>query len=288
MLQYKKLIETVLDNGCPKGDRTGTGTLSLFGTRMEFDLSDGFPLVTGKYVPFSMVVSELLWFLSGSQSVEDLRAIHYGNCFRFDKSKKTIWDEWKTDSESIGPMYGSIWRNWETPDRTVDQIAEVIQNLKTNPNSRRHVVSALNISLVPDESIKPQANVEAGKGALWPCHMFFQFYVDNENKLSCQIYQRSVAVFLGLPFNIASYALLTHLIAQVTRLKVGKLIWVGGDTHIYNNHFHQIQDYMEQKTFDLPRLVINPDIHNIDSFTMDDIELVDYQHGPRIKAPIAI
>ena len=277
MKQYLDLMRHVRDNGVFKGDRTGTGTTSVFGYQMRFDLSEGFPLVTTKKCHLRSIIHELLWFLKGNTNTSYLR-----------DNGVSIWDEWATDEGDLGPVYGHQWRNWPTPDgKTIDQISEVVQQLKTNPNSRRIIVSAWNVADLPDESISPQANVANNKMALAPCHAFFQFYVA-EGKLSCQLYQRSADIFLGVPFNIASYALFTMMLAQVCDLEAGDFIHTFGDAHLYSNHMQQVEEQLSRQTFPLPTMKINPDIKDIFAFTFDDFELVDYQCHPHIKAPVAI
>ena len=277
MKQYLDLMRHVRDNGVFKGDRTGTGTTSVFGYQMRFDLSVGFALVTTKKCHLRSIIHELLWFLKGNTNTSYLR-----------DNGVSIWDEWATDEGDLGPVYGHQWRNWPTPDgKTIDQISEVVQQLKTNPNSRRIIVSAWNVADLPDESISPQANVANNKMALAPCHAFFQFYVA-EGKLSCQLYQRSADIFLGVPFNIASYALFTMMLAQVCDLEAGDFIHTFGDAHLYSNHMQQVEEQLSRQTFPLPTMKINPDIKDIFAFTFDDFELVDYQCHPHIKAPVAI
>jgi thymidylate synthase len=275
--QYLDLMRHVRDNGVFKGDRTGTGTTSVFGYQMRFDLSEGFPLVTTKKCHLRSIIHELLWFLKGDTNTRYLR-----------DNGVTIWDEWATEEGDLGPVYGHQWRNWPAPDgSSIDQISEVVKQLKSNPNSRRIIISAWNVADLPDESISPQANVAKGKMALAPCHAFFQFYVA-EGKLSCQLYQRSADIFLGVPFNIASYALFTMMLAQVCDLEAGEFIHTLGDAHLYSNHMEQVEQQLSRETFPLPTMKINPDIKDIFAFTFDDFELVNYQCHPHIKAPVAI
>ena len=277
MRAYLDLMQHVLDNGTQKGDRTGTGTKSVFGYQMRFDLSKGFPLVTTKKCHLKSIIHELLWFLKGEINTGYLT-----------ENGVSIWNEWATEDGSLGPVYGYQWRNWPTPTGGhVDQISELIEQIKSKPNSRRLIVSAWNVSDLPDESISPQANVESGKMALAPCHAFFQFYVA-DGKLSCQLYQRSADIFLGVPFNIASYALLTMMIAQVCNLEAGDFVHTFGDAHLYSNHMEQVATQLAREPFALPTMKINPDIKNIFDFTFDDFELGDYECHPGIRAPIAI
>lgn len=263
MNTYLNLIEEIIATGVEKSDRTGTGTLSIFGPQMRFDLSEGFPLVTTKKIHTKSIVVELLWFLRGSTNVEELH--EYG---------VTIWDEWANPVGELGPIYGSQWRRWTTSDGSIDQIKEVINNIKSNPDSRRHIVSAWNVA-------------ELDNMALPPCHVMFQFYVVN-GKLSCQLYQRSADVFLGLPFNIATYALLTHMIAQVCGLKAGELIITLGDAHIYLNHLDQVQKQLSRTPLPLPTLELDPSVKYLDDFKFEHINFVNYTYHPAIKAPIAV
>jgi len=277
MKAYLDLMRHVRDNGTQKGDRTGTGTKSVFGYQMHFDLSQGFPMVTTKKVHLKSIIHELLWFLKGETNTRYLT-----------ENGVSIWNEWATDDGSLGPVYGYQWRNWPAPNgQSIDQIAELIEQIKSKPNSRRLIVSAWNASDLPDESVSPQANVANGKMALAPCHAFFQFYVA-DGKLSCQLYQRSADIFLGVPFNIASYALLTMMVAQVCDLEVGDFVHTFGDAHLYSNHMEQVETQLAREIYALPSMKINPDIKNIFDFTFEDFELVDYQCHPGIRAPIAI
>jgi len=277
MKVYLDLMRHVRDHGTPKGDRTGTGTRSVFGHQMRFDLAQGFPLLTTKKVHLKSIIHELLWFLQGDTNTAYLT----------DNGVK-IWNEWATENGSLGPVYGFQWRNWPTPDgKQVDQIAEVVAQIKSTPDSRRLIVSAWNVADLPDESMPPQANVANGKMALAPCHAFFQFYVA-DGKLSCQLYQRSADILLGVPFNIASYALLTMMMAQVCDLESGDFIHTFGDAHLYSNHAEQVETQLARQPFPLPTMKINPDVKNIFEFSYEDFELLDYQCHPGIRAPIAI
>ncbi|WLW66214.1 thymidylate synthase [Psychrobacter sp. van23A] len=277
---YLDLLKYVMTNGTEKGDRTGTGTLSYFGAQLRFDLADGFPLLTTKKVHFKSIVYELFWFLSGSTHVDYLQ-----------ENNVRIWNEWATADQTarfnrpagdLGPIYGHQWRNYGATKREdgsydndgVDQITEVIEQIKTNPNSRRLIVSGWN----------PK---EADQVALPPCHTLFQFFVA-DNKLSCQLYQRSADLFLGVPFNIASYALLTHMVAQVCGLEVGEFVWTGGDCHIYQNHREQVELQLTRSLYELPTLTLNPDIKDIFAFTFDDISVEGYESHPAIKAKVAV
>ncbi|MDQ6993897.1 MAG: thymidylate synthase [Mariprofundus sp.] len=277
MKTYLDLMRHVREQGVQKGDRTGTGTRSIFGYQMRFDLSAGFPMVTTKKLHLKSIIHELLWFLKGETHTQYLT----------DNGVK-IWNEWATADGSLGPVYGYQWRSWPTPSGdTIDQIAALIEQIKARPNSRRLIVSAWNVADLPDESISPQANVQQGKMALAPCHAFFQFYVA-DGKLSCQLYQRSADIFLGVPFNIASYALLTMMVAQVCELQVGDFVHTLGDAHLYANHGEQVETQLARSCYPLPSMKLNPDIKNIFDFSFEDFELHDYQSHPGIRAPIAI
>ena len=264
MKTYLNLLERVLNEGTERVDRTGTGTLSLFGAQMRYPLSNGFPAVTTKKLQFKSMVYELLWFLRGDTNVQWLQ----------DHGVK-IWNAWAKEDGSLGPVYGAQWRSWEGADGQVyDQIAAVIDQIKTNPSSRRLIVNAWNVGAI-------------GQMQLPPCHLLFQFYVA-DGRLSCQLYQRSADLFLGVPFNIASYALLTHMIAQVTDLDVGDFVHTIGDAHIYLNHREQVQLQLDRTPGPLPTLRLNPEIRSIDGFTYEDITLENYEHAPAIRAPIAV
>jgi thymidylate synthase len=277
MKQYLEFLADIRNNGVFKGDRTGTGTISLFGKQLRFDLTQGFPLVTTKKLHLRSIIHELLWFLQGDTNIRYLK-----------ENGVTIWDEWADENGDLGPVYGYQWRSWPAPDgRHIDQITEVIAQIRSNPNSRRLLVSAWNVADLPDERISPQANVKAGKQALAPCHTFFQFYVAH-GRLSCHLYMRSMDTFLGTPFNIASYALLTHMIAQQTDLEAGDLVISGGDQHIYSNHFEQVDLQLTREPFPLPRLVIKRKPNSIFDYRFEDFEIVGYESHPAIKAPIAI
>ncbi len=277
MKQYLDLMRHVRDHGTRKDDRTGTGTVSIFGYQMRFDLSAGFPLVTTKRVHLKSIIHELLWFLRGDTNIAYLK-----------EHGVTIWDEWATDDGKLGPIYGYQWRSWPAPNGGhIDQIAALIEQIRTRPNSRRLIVSAWNVADLPDESISPQANVARGRMALAPCHAFFQFYVVN-GRLSCQLYQRSADVFLGVPFNIASYALLTMMVAQVCDLAPGDFVHTFGDAHLYSNHMEQVETQLDRDPFPLPVMKLNPDVKDIFDFTFDDFELTGYESHPPIRAPIAV
>lgn len=274
MKQYHDLVRHVLSEGAQKGDRTGTGTISVFGYQMRFDLSKGFPMVTTKKLHLKSIVYELLWFLKGDTNIAYLN-----------ENGVKIWNEWANENGELGPVYGHQWRNWNSEE--IDQITELIETLKTNPNSRRMLVSAWNPSVLPDTSKSFSENVANGKVALPPCHAFFQFYV-SEGKLSCQLYQRSADIFLGVPFNIASYALLTMMIAQVCNLEPGDFIHTFGDAHIYNNHIEQLELQLSRNIRPLPKMVLNPEVKNIFDFTFDDFELQGYDPHPHIKGAVAV
>ncbi|MEA3405808.1 MAG: thymidylate synthase [Pseudomonadota bacterium] len=277
MKQYLELLNHIIESGTDKGDRTGTGTRSVFGYQMRFDLQEGFPLVTTKKLHLRSIVHELLWFLKGDTNIQYLK----DNGVR-------IWDEWATEDGDLGPLYGKQWVAWEKPNgETINQIAEVVETLKNNPNSRRMIVSAWNPADLPDESVSPQENVKQGRMALATCHAFFQFYVAN-GKLSCQLYQRSADTFLGVPFNIASYALLVHMIAQQTDLEVGDFVWTGGDVHLYNNTMEQAKTQLQREPFPLPKLVIKRKPESIFDYQFDDFEIVDYESHPHIKAKVSV
>ena len=264
MKQYLDLLQDISDCGVEKGDRTGTGTTSVFGRQLRFNLAMGFPLVTTKRMFLRGIIHELLWFLKGDTNIKYLvdNNVH-------------IWDEWADENGELGPVYGSQWRSWNAPNgETIDQITRVIHDIKTNPNSRRHIVSAWNVADVDNM-------------ALPPCHLMFQFYVA-DGKLSCQMYQRSADMFLGVPFNIASYALLTMMVAQVTGLKPGEFIHTFGDTHIYSNHWDQVKLQLMRRPYRLPKMVLNPMIDNIFDFKINDFDLQDYHSHGAIKAPIAV
>ena len=274
MKQYHDLLRHVLASGNQKGDRTGTGTISVFGHQMRFDLSEGFPMVTTKKLHLKSIVHELLWFLKGDTNVTYLQ-----------ENGVRIWNEWADDNGNLGPVYGYQWRNWNGED--IDQIKEVITSLKNNPNSRRMLVTAWNPSVLPDTSVSFSENVANGKAALPPCHAFFQFYVA-DGKLSCQLYQRSADIFLGVPFNIASYALFTLMMAQVCDLQPGEFIHTFGDAHIYNNHLEQVELQLSREPRPLPKMVLNPEVKDIFDFKFEDFTLEDYNPHPHIKGAVAV
>jgi len=271
------LMSRVRHHGVRKEDRTGTGTLSVFGHQMRFDLAAGFPLVTTKKLHLRSIIHELLWFLKGETNTAYLKA--HG---------VSIWDEWADASGDLGPVYGHQWRSWATPDGgTVDQLAQAVEQLRRNPDSRRILVSAWNCADLPDEGIPPQENVARGRMALAPCHALFQFYVA-EGRLSCQLYQRSADIFIGVPFNIASYALLTLMMAQVTGLAVGDFVHTLGDAHLYLNHLDQADEQLAREPRPLPTMVINPAVESLFDFVFEDFELQGYDPHPHIKAPVAV
>jgi thymidylate synthase len=264
MHQYHNLMQHVLSQGVKKSDRTGTGTLSVFGYQMRFNLADGFPMVTTKKLHLKSIIYELLWFLNGSTNNDWLK-----------ERGVSIWNEWAAPDGELGPIYGYQWRSWPAPNgQHIDQISEVVNSIKTNPDSRRLIVSAWNVADIP-------------RMALAPCHAFFQFYVA-DGKLSCQLYQRSADIFLGVPFNIASYALLTHMVAQQCDLEPGEFIWTGGDCHLYSNHLEQVELQLSRKPFPLPQLVIGRKPASLFDYAFEDFEIVGYECHPHIKAPVAI
>ena len=264
MQQYLDFMRHVKENGHVKTDRTGTGTLSVFGYQMRFDLQKGFPLVTTKKLHLKSIIHELIWFLAGSTNTKYLK-----------DNGVSIWDEWADENGNLGPVYGSQWRSWPLPDGGhVDQIAHLIEQIKTNPDSRRLIVSAWNVADIPHMKLPP-------------CHAFFQFYVAG-GKLSCQLYQRSADIFLGVPFNIASYALLTHMVAQQTGLEVGEFVWTGGDCHLYSNHLEQVDEQLKRAPFALPQLEIKRHPESIFDYRFEDFEILNYEFHPHIKAPVAV
>ena len=263
MKQYQDLLKHILDNGTEKTDRTGTGTISVFGHQMRFDLNEGFPLVTTKKIHLKSIIHELLWFIKGETNIQYLK----------DNGVK-IWDEWADENGDLGPVYGKQWRSWDSKNGEIDQLKEVLKQLKNSPDSRRIIVSAWNVG-------------ELSEMALMPCHAFFQFYVA-DNKLSCQLYQRSADVFLGVPFNIASYALLTMMIAQECGFELGDFVWTGGDTHIYSNHLEQVNLQLSRTPKALPVMKLNPDVKSVFDFKYEDFELENYDPYPLIKAPVAV
>ena len=274
MKQYLDLLQHIKEEGVKKEDRTGTGTISVFGYQMRFNLQEGFPLVTTKKLHLRSIIHELIWFINGETNIKYLK-----------ENGVTIWDEWADSNGNLGPIYGHQWRNWNSDG--IDQLQEVIYSLKNNPSSRRMIVTAWNPNIIPDSSKSFSDNVKNGKAALPPCHAFFQFYV-SDNKLSCQMYQRSADVFLGVPFNIASYALLTHMIAQVCEYDVGDFIHSFGDTHIYLNHLEQVDLQLTREPMKLPKLKLNPLVKKIEDFKYEDIEILDYNSHPSIKGKISV
>ena len=264
MRQYLDFMRHVQQHGTTKTDRTGTGTISVFAHQMRFDLSQGFPLLTTKKLHLKSIIHELIWFLAGSTNIRYLK-----------ENGVSIWDDWADENGDLGPVYGSQWRSWPLPDGGhIDQIAQVVEQIKVNPDSRRLIVSAWNVADIPNMKLPP-------------CHALFQFYVAN-GKLSCQLYQRSADIFLGVPFNIASYALLTHMVAQQTGLEVGEFIWTGGDCHLYSNHLDQVEEQLSRSTFALPELLIKRKPASIFEYKFEDFEIVNYQFHPHIKAPVAV
>lgn len=283
MKQYHDLLTHVLENGSEKQDRTGTGTKSVFGYQMRFDLSEGFPMVTTKKLHLKSIIYELLWFLKGDTNVKYLQ-----------ENGVRIWNEWADEKGDLGPVYGHQWRNWNSEE--IDQISEIVHTLKNNPDSRRMLVSAWNPSVLPDTSKPFSENVANGKAALPPCHAFFQFYVsapaknggDETRKLSCQLYQRSADIFLGVPFNIASYALLTIMMAQVCGYRPGDFVHTFGDAHIYSNHYEQVKLQLSREPRPLPKMLLNPTVKDIFGFNFEDFTLVDYNPYPHIKGEVAV
>lgn len=263
MKQYQDLLKHILENGTEKTDRTGTGTISVFGHQMRFNLNEGFPLVTTKKIHLKSVIHELLWFIKGETNIQYLK-----------ENGVKIWDEWANESGDLGPVYGKQWRSWDSKNGEIDQLKEVLKQLKSSPDSRRIIVSAWNVG-------------ELSEMALMPCHAFFQFYVA-DNKLSCQLYQRSADVFLGVPFNIASYALLTMMIAQECGLGLGDFVWTGGDTHIYSNHLEQVNLQLSRTPKPLPIMKLNPEVKSVFDFKYEDFTLENYDPYPLIKAPVAV
>lgn len=277
MKQYLDLMRHVLEQGHRKTDRTGTGTISVFGYQMRFNLAEGFPLVTTKKCHLKSIIHELLWFLQGDTNIGYLKA-----------NGVSIWDGWATDDGELGPVYGAQWRSWQGADgQVIDQISQLISDIKRTPDSRRLIVSAWNPALLPDTQFSPRENAAQGKQALPPCHTLFQFYV-NDGKLSCQLYQRSADIFLGVPFNIASYALLTLMVAQVCDLAPGDFIHTFGDAHLYLNHLEQVELQLSRTPYPMPQMKLNPAVKDIFAFSFADFELKGYQAHPHIKAPVAI
>lgn len=277
MKEYLDLLRHVKDHGTFKADRTGTGTYSVFGYQMRFDLSEGFPLVTTKKCHLRSIIHELLWFLKGDTNIGYLQ-----------ENGVRIWNEWATDEGDLGPVYGKQWRSWEGANgEVVDQIQWLLNEIKTNPDSRRMVISAWNPSVLPDVAYSPKENATMGRQALPPCHCLFQFYVLN-GKLSCQLYQRSADIFLGVPFNIASYALLTMMIAQVCDLEPGDFVHTFGDAHLYSNHIEQTEEQLSRTPYKRPQMKLNPAVRDLFEFTGDDFELVNYEAHPHIKAAVSV
>ncbi|MBE0367354.1 thymidylate synthase [Pseudoalteromonas aurantia] len=277
MKQYLELMRHVKEQGTKKEDRTGTGTVSVFGYQMRFNLQEGFPLVTTKKCHMRSIIHELLWFLKGETNIAYLK-----------ENGVSIWDGWATNDGELGPVYGKQWRSWSGPNgEVVDQIQDIIEQIQNNPDSRRLIVSAWNPALLPDTNYSPKENAQMGKQALPPCHTLFQFYV-LDGKLSCQLYQRSADIFLGVPFNIASYALLTMMIAQVCDLQPGDFIHTFGDAHLYSNHIEQVNEQLSRVPYEKPTMKINTEVKDIFAFKYEDFELENYQAHPHIKAPVAI
>lgn len=274
MQNYLDLLRQIQETGVEKGDRTGTGTKSIFGHQMRFDLSKGFPMVTTKKLHLKSIVYELLWFIKGDTNIKYLN-----------ENGVKIWDAWANENGDLGPVYGAQWRNWNSEG--IDQLSEVIEQIKTNPNSRRLIVSAWNPSVMPDTTVSFEENIANNKAALPPCHAFFQFYV-SDGKLSCQLYQRSADVFLGVPFNIGSYALLTMMVAQVCDLEAGEFIHSFGDVHMYNNHKEQIELQLTREPKPLPIMKLNPEVKSIFDFDFEDFELVNYEFHPHIKGAVSV
>lgn len=275
MKQYLDLLQRILDEGVQKGDRTGTGTISVFGHQMRFNLSEGFPLVTTKKVHLKSIIYELLWMINGDTNIRYLN-----------NNKVSIWDEWANEDGDLGPVYGAQWRNWN--NEGIDQIRDVVESIKNNPNSRRHIVTAWNPSVLPNEKEKDfSKNIAAGKASLPPCHAFFQFYVAN-GRLSCQLYQRSADVFLGVPFNIASYSLLTMMMAQVCGLEAGDFVHTFGDVHIYNNHIEQVKLQLSRQPRQLPTMRLNREVKDIFAFKYEDFTLENYNPYDSIKAEVSV
>lgn len=277
MKQYLDLMAHVLEHGAVKEDRTGTGTRSVFGYQMRYNLAEGFPLVTTKKCHLKSIIHELLWFLAGDTNIQYLK-----------ENGVSIWNEWATEKGDLGPVYGAQWRSWPTPTgEHIDQISELITQIKQNPDSRRLLVSAWNPAVLPKAGLSPQENAEQGLQALPPCHTMFQFYVAN-GKLSCQLYQRSADIFLGVPFNVASYALLTLMVAQVCELEPGDFIHTLGDAHLYSNHIEQAKEQLTRTPFPLPTMRLDPAVRDLFGFSFSDFTLENYQCHPHIKAPVAI
>ncbi|MCW8126769.1 thymidylate synthase [Microbulbifer halophilus] len=277
MKQYLDLMRHVRDNGTRKSDRTGTGTLSVFGYQMRFDLNEGFPLITTKKCHLRSIIHELLWFLKGDTNIAYLK-----------ENGVRIWDQWVDENGDLGPVYGYQWRSWPTPDgRHIDQISQLLQQLESRPDSRRLLVSAWNPADLPDEGVSPSDNAAAGRMALAPCHALFQFYVA-DGRLSCQLYQRSADIFLGVPFNIASYSLLTLMMAQVCGLQPGEFVHTFGDAHLYSNHMEQVEEQLQREPRPLPRMEINPYVKDLFDFEYGHFKLADYDPHPHIPAPVAV